>query len=120
MILYNIIENMMLVQKELIFLDICRTLNISVRKLQPKDLNKSVGSLTGICVPVRNSIPVKSGYEMPELLLFSGLPDKVFDDFLAMYKSRGLKPISLKAVVTPVNISWSLYKLIEELEHHSI
>ncbi|MGN0318387.1 MAG: DUF3783 domain-containing protein [Lachnospira sp.] len=119
MILYNIDENMLLVQKERIFLEICQTLNISTRQLKPDDLDKAVGALAGIpnIKPIK-SITASKNYVMPEILIFSGLKDKELDDFLEMYKSRGLSEISLKAVATPHNISWSLYQLICELEEH--
>ena len=55
-------------------------------------------------------------YGMPELLLFAGLGDSELDHFLAAYKESGLKPVSLKAVVTPYNAGWSLYELILELQ----
>lgn len=117
MILYNIEENMMLIQKEKTFLDICRELDIPVKKLEQGDLGKQVAELTGMEAPfplVQQQLPM--GTELPEILIFSGLENGILDQFLASYRKKGLAPISLKAIVTPFNVSWSLYQLIKELE----
>lgn len=117
MILYNLKENMMLMQKEKAFLEICKELKIPVKKLEDADVCKSVGALVGnsaVFSGTQERIP--KGYELPEVLIFHGLEEQALDRFLARYKERGLAPISLKAIVTPFNISWSLYQLIRELQ----
>lgn len=52
---------------------------------------------------------------MPELLIFSGLADGKLDEFLAEYRKKGIEPVSLKAVITAHNISWTVYQLVSEL-----
>ncbi|MGN0267050.1 MAG: DUF3783 domain-containing protein [Lachnospiraceae bacterium] len=117
MILYNMKENMMLIQKEKAFLEICRELDIPVKKLEPGDMARQVADLTGMEAPfplVQQQIPM--GAELPEMLIFSGVENGLLDQFLASYRKKGLAPIALKAIVTPFNVSWSLYQLIKELE----
>ena len=44
-----------------------------------------------------------------------------FDKFLDMYKANGLKSVDLKAVVTPINMAWTLETLVVALqEEHAI
>ena len=58
-------------------------------------------------------------YNMPELMIFNGFDSQTLDGFLNMYKMTGLPKIPLKAVVTPYNIKWTLYELIEHLKEES-
>ena len=63
---------------------------------------------TGKCAP--------PFWKMPELLLFSGLPDAKLNAFLKAYREAGIPPVPLKAVVTPYNLFWPPYELACELD----
>lgn len=74
----------------------------------PASASKSVSAVKPITVPAL--------YTLPDCIIFAGVADKVMDDFLARYKSNGIEPTGLKAVVTIHNMNWSLYELLEELK----
>ena len=61
-------------------------------------------------------------YFLPEIMLFQGLADKEVHQFLEMYRAEGIPAVDLKAVVTPWNLTWTLYELAEHLkeEHRSM
>lgn len=104
-------------KKEKQILKLCSQLGIQTRKIKEKDVNVPLSTLAGISGVVSMSQVEKApkGYEMPELLIFVGMTEEKLDEFLTEYKKRGIEPISLKAMVTPHNISWSVYQLVAEL-----
>ena len=108
------------VQKEQAFLTLCRELDIKTQKLKNDDMNRLIGQLVGISV--KCSIPAEKAPEncrLPETLIFSGMDSDSLDRFLDAYKAKKLQPVSLKAVVTPSNITMTLYQLLRELQEHS-
>ena len=72
---------------------LCKRLNIANIRIGQKDMEK----------------------EMPELLVFSGIPEGMLDLILAEYRKEKIEPVALKAMVTPHNISWTVYELSSEL-----
>ena len=118
--------------KEQQILRLCSAMKLPVRRLSEKDAGKAVGLLAGLKTgknsdkksvaatdtPVFGigSITVPALYTLPDCIIFAGIADKVMDDFLARYKSNGIEPTGLKAVVTIHNMNWSLYELLEELK----
>ena len=102
--------------------NLCKKLDIRTRKIALADVNMEVGSLAGIKTigikKEKSQAPV--GYDMPEIMIFSGISNKNLDLFLAEYKKENIKPIELKAILTPNNISWTLYELIMELQRERI
>jgi hypothetical protein len=102
---------------------LCLGLSIQAKELKPSDLNEQVGRLAGIkgTLPQPASInQIPAIFSMPELILFSGVPSAKLDEFLQSYKKLGLTPTKLKAVVTPNNVSWTLYQLINELSQEAL
>ena len=95
------------------------SMSIETKQLKPSDLNTQVGKLAGL----KNVAPLDLTqiekppviFCMPEIVIFSGVPNKSLDEFMLSYKNVGVPPISLKAVTTPKNINWTLYQLIKEL-----
>lgn len=118
LIIYNIDD----IDKEKQLTEFCRRLGYNVRKIKNSEADTCVGTLAGIKVP--NTVPKKEkapeGYKIPELIIFSGISDGDLDGFLAEYKSAGILPVALKAVVTPHNVSWSVYELARELQRERI
>lgn len=115
MILYYVQEEKKKIQIEVIGM----SMSIETKQLKPSDLNMQVGKLAGL----RNVAPLDLTqiekppviFCMPEIVIFSGVPNKSLDEFMLSYKNVGVPPISLKAVTTPKNINWTLYQLIKEL-----
>lgn len=98
--------------------DLCKRLQIYTRKLNPSDVNMEMGKLAGIKINVGNTEQKKApeNYDMPDVMIFSGISDGVLDEFLDAYRQDKISTTPLKAVLTPYNISWTLYELITELQ----
>lgn len=115
MILYYVQEEKKKIQIEVIGM----SMSIETKQLKPSDLNTQVGKLAGL----KNVAPLDLTqiekppviFCMPEIVIFSGVPNKSLYEFMLSYKNVGVPPISLKAVTTPKNINWTLYQLIKEL-----
>jgi len=99
---------------------LCEELGETPNKLAPKDLKKRLGEILevpfsgGTSIDQMSSIPVM--YQMPEIMIFSGMSDQKLDAFLAEFRNRKISAIPLKAVVTDTNLRWGLYDLIEHLK----
>lgn len=118
LIMYNIDNRV----KEKQLMELCRQLGYNTRKIKPSDADSSVGSIAGIKISKMISQKEKAplGYKFPEIIIFSGLSDGDLDRFLTEYKKAEIEPVPLKAIVTPHNISWSLYELVKELQRERI
>lgn len=104
-------------KKEKQLTELCKQLGFHTRKIKVSDANVCLSTLAGLSgnlVPTKDEKAPKD-YQMPELLIFSGLSEGKLDKFLAEYKKSGLASISLKAVITPYNIGWTVYQLTAEL-----
>lgn len=120
MILYYVQDEKKKIQMEVLGM----SMSITTKQLKPSDLNTQVGVLAGL----RDTAPldisqvekVPAIFCMPEIIIFSGIPDKKLDEFLFSYKKVGLTPTKLKAVTTPKNVSWTLYHLITELSSERV
>lgn len=103
-------------------INLCKRLDIHTRMIKPTDINMETGNLAGIKTTggkkEKNKAPI--GYDMPEVMVFSGISSENLDFFLEQYKKAGIMPIALKAVLTPYNITWSFYELITELQRERI
>lgn len=95
---------------------LCRRLGIRTRALKASDGNLEVGMLAGIGRAgsgVHQKAPMD--WQLPDILIFSGFPDELLDTFLSEYKKSGIEPTGLKSVVTPHNLTWTVYELAAEL-----
>ncbi|MBR4341094.1 MAG: DUF3783 domain-containing protein [Lachnospiraceae bacterium] len=63
------------------------------------------------------NIPIM--YDLPELLVFSGFEEADVRSFLTEYKQKGIEKIPLKCMITPYNLSWSLFDLVEHLKEEN-
>ena len=110
-------------KKEKQIKELCRSLGLVTRAIKKQDIKKPVGSICAQGGIKGSSLLIKEEkakapdkYNLPELIIFSGLSDEGVYKFLEEYKKSEIEPVGLKAVVTPTNISWSLYELVCELE----
>lgn len=101
-----------------------RTLGIRSVSLKAADINRKVGDIAGLPNAVLNAAPDTGDaaatapvlYQMPEVLIFSGLKDEELEAFMKGYRAAGVERVALKAVVTVHNAAWTLYALLRELE----
>ncbi len=100
---------------------LCEKCGYSCCQIQNADVNRTILELiSGQSAGKKVSAPQL--YFLPEMMIFQGLADKEVHRFLEMYRAEGLPTVDLKAVVTPWNLTWTLYELAEHLkeEHRSM
>ena len=107
---------------------LCESLKIDVISIGYLDLNRTVLDIIA-AQPVmsNNKTNINGGTDskvpplflMPEIILFSGFNEGALKGFLAAYRQAGIEKVALKAVITPYNITWTLYDLIEHLKEES-
>ena len=100
---------------------LCEKSGYSCRRIQNADVNRTILELiSGQSAGKKVSAPPL--YFLPEMMIFQGLADKEVHRFLEMYRAEGIPAVDLKAVVTPWNLTWTLYELAEHLkeEHRSM
>ena len=122
--LYIHIDN---IEKRSAIEKLCESLNITVKDLSYSDLNRTVLDIVASVPIVFNNKNINGGtvskvpplFLMPEVILFNGFNDESLQGFLAAYRKAGIEKVALKAVVTPYNITWTLYDLIEHLKEES-
>ena len=100
---------------------LCEKCGYSCCQIQNADVNRTILELiSGQSAGKKVSAPPL--YFLPEMIIFQGLTDKEVHQFLEAYRAEGLPTVDLKAVVTPWNLTWTLYELAEHLkeEHRSM
>ena len=94
---------------------LCEKCGYSCCQIQNADVNRTILELiSGQSAGKKVSAPPL--YFLPEMMIFQGLADKEVHRFLEMYRAEGLPTVDLKAVVTPWNLTWTLYELAEHLK----
>ena len=100
-------------------LSLCGELNLGLDEISYAQINTPLVELVGLPrLPeeMRGKAAAPALYNMPELLVFCGMPEDEVDVFLKRYREIGIAPVSLKAVTTPYNLLWTPYELVKELE----
>ena len=124
-VLYIHTEN---IEKRSAINKLCENLEIKVKEFGYSDLNRTVLDIVAsVPITFNNKTNINGGTEskvpplflMPEVILFNGFNDESLQGFLAAYRKAGIEKVTLKAVVTPYNITWTLYDLIEHLKEES-
>lgn len=109
--------------KSLLVENLCGSLGIHYIRLMERDRYRTIKEITvnienGV-MPLNGDFVIdnaqKAGAANQEILLFSNLTENKLDEFLSAYKTAGIEPVSLKAVVTPTNENWTIEELAEEL-----
>lgn len=95
---------------------VCQPLGIQVRQVPPKDCSQSLGVLAGIQGFTKKKMSGQGTALPGEMLVFSGVDSDQVDRFLEAYRSCGIAPVRLKAVLTPYNINWTPGQLYAELQ----
>jgi len=101
---------------------LCKFLDIEVINIGYNDLNRTLGDLiegkgaSGSVISEGKDDVAPALYQFPELIIFSGFDNDSLDEFLKCYRDQKIEKISLKAMVTPYNIAWSIYRLTEHLK----
>ena len=108
---------------------VCQRLGVKVENIGSDSLNKTLLNIfAGNKVNNLNNIEAFNSqgskkaptlYNLPEFMIFNGFADEELDEFLHAYRVAGIPKIQLKAVVTPFNIGWTLYELIEHLKEEA-
>lgn len=115
LVMYHVEDDNKRIQLEVL----CMGMALRSKQLRASDLNEQVGVLAGIkragSLDKQAAEKAPVIFCMPDVIIFSGVPDKTLDEFLHSYKNLGLAPIKLKAVTTPKNAEWTLYHMIREL-----
>lgn len=114
LVLYSIKDQ----KKAQLITALCKKLGIQTKEVKTKDVDEKVGVLAEI-EPLATAGAKKAAppavLDLPEYLIFSGLPEVLLDQFLKEYRQQEIEPIPLKAVVTLHNKDWTVRNLIVEL-----
>lgn len=92
------------------------SLGIQVKVVPESDWGQLVSVLCGMDKPV--SRPGKAMIP-EEIMVMARFPDALIDRFLREIRQSGLKPVRLKAVLTPYNQHWSLGELALQLSREA-
>ena len=92
---------------------LCHDLQLEPVKIQEEQMGETLGTLAGL--PGGKNSGTDSGRFAEEMMVFCGITPDQLDAFLDNYQKRGIHPISLKAVLTPVNALWTPLRLSREL-----
>ena len=106
--------------------EFCLSLGIEVLTVERRNFAKPLGSILGIPAGASQTAgntvkPYRmTGFPSP-MMVFCGLEQEDLDAYLSGYAAAGIEKISLKAVLTPHNVSWTAEQLYDELmeEHRS-
>lgn len=94
---------------------ICEGMGIQPIAIYKNQYGEKIGALAGL-KGFAPSMSVYSGEDIAaEMMIFCGITSEELDEFLQRYRELKIPPISLKAMVTPHNISWSVAELYREL-----
>ena len=99
--------------------DLCSKLGIQIETIGNKDLGSSILSIISGDEKLPAKIDIPLMYNMPDVMIFRGFDEKELKSFLSEYKNAGIEKVALKAMVTPYNVVWTLYYLIEHLKEEA-
>ena len=100
--------------------NLCKDIGAESELLLYKDLPRTMLDIvSGGTGANMNTVSIPQLYSMPELIIFSGFDENSLNGFLKAYKAKGIEKVQLKAVITPYNLNWTLYDLIEHLKEEA-
>lgn len=92
---------------------VCESHGFAYRAVAPDDYAAPIGALAGIPVSKSASAPLNLAFDEPMLVMCHMLSPQL-DAFLQGMRKAGVR-IPLKAVLTPVNVTWHSRQLRDEL-----
>ena len=104
---------------------LCAKLNIRIESVGNNDLDRPILNIVSgdeklnVSPGISTTSNIPPMYNMPEVLIFQGFDEPELKYFLSEYKSAGIEKVALKAMVTPYNLVWTLYDLIEHLKEEN-
>ncbi|MBQ6373718.1 MAG: DUF3783 domain-containing protein [Clostridia bacterium] len=93
---------------------ICDAIGVGLRYVHPEAFGLPLGALLGMPAARLTEVSEDDSFDDPMLLMCS-LDEPQFNALLQSLRFSGIPPIDLKAVLTPVNITWSARRLRDEL-----
>lgn len=87
-------------------------LQIQVKHVPPAQSGQTLSALLGLS-PLDED--AAGGEMQQEMMVMADFTRRMMDDFLGGLRTLGMKPIRLKAVVTPTNMGWTADALCREL-----
>ena len=111
--------------------NLCKRTDVRIKEINTHDGDKTLMSiisggeydLKGFGVTEKNAantVPLSKNGTLPELMIFQGFGEEELKQFLNSYKQEGIERITLKAVVTPYNITWTVNDLVDHLKAESL
>ena len=93
---------------------ICLKLRIKIRVVKPEEYLQPLGAVAGL-EPGNNSLYQGEGFG-DEMLVMVNFANDMLNSFLQEMRKHQLKPVALKAVLTPTNAGWSSIALHDEIK----
>lgn len=94
---------------------------ILIREVSKEEYGQTIGALAGI-KELYNKEAVYEGEDLKkEMMVFAGLSDTKLDKVLQLMRQRKVGKVDYKAVLTPMNITWTVNELYTELaKEHAV
>ena len=92
---------------------IAMRMGVRVKAVEKLEYLNPIGSFTGDCGSFESFYDGEGFSE--EMLLFAHFPETLLSRFLQSWKTTGLPPVALKAVLTDTNRDWNSLELHEQL-----
>lgn len=97
---------------------LAKPLNILVKHIDKEDFSQPLAVLCGLAEKQNKKYPEE--YFDDEMMVLCFFEQDKFNQFLSSFRQNSIKPIALKAVLTPNNSVWSGGRLHKDLlEEHN-
>lgn len=91
-------------------------LKILVKHIPPEDAGQTLGVLLGMSPRAEDA---EAAHLDDEMLVMANFSRAMMDQFLGGLKTLRVKPIRLKAILTPTNVNWTPAALFAELSEEA-
>ncbi len=91
-------------------------LGVHVKHLEEEDFKKQIGYLVNEDGYLNQEVEADIVIPTEELLIMHGFHEEQTELVLSVFKNANIPFIPLKAITTPNNIEWSVYKLYTEIK----
>lgn len=81
-----------------------------------EDLSQTVGFLAGLDSLSLPAAPYQGEIPCEECMVMRGLSSAKLDRLLRNMRQMGIPPVTLKAMVTPINKDWTMLQLMTEIK----